>query len=64
MCVCVRTIVPYPDEDIKVLYYSSPFYEHAPVSINYPVQSGAPLGSWPLIRVVEWLDRGIEGGMV
>lgn len=71
LCVCVRTIIPYPrtdthlllsDEDIKVLYYSSPFYEHVPVSINYPLQSGAPPGSWPLIRVVEWMDRGTEKG--
>lgn len=71
MCFCGETIISYPrtdthlllsDEDIKVLYYSTPFYEHVPVRINYSFQSGAPPGSWYLTGVDEWLDRRIEGG--
>lgn len=71
MCFCGETIISYPrtdthlllsDEDIKVLYYSTPFYEHVPVRINYPFQSGAPPGSWSLTGVDEWLDGRIEGG--
>lgn len=64
----VGTLISYPstdthllsDEDIKALYYSTPFYDRVSVSINYPLQSGAPPGLWPLIRVVEWLD--LSGG--
>lgn len=59
--LCIGAIIPYlctdthclSDEDIEAFYYSTVFYERVPVSINYPLQSGALPGSWPLITVVE-----------
>lgn len=69
LCLSVQELSFYPrtgvnlllsDEDINVLFYSSPFYEL--VRINYILQSWALAGSWPLITEVEWLNGGIEGG--
>lgn len=51
------------DEEIKALHYSAlPFYEHVPVSINYPLRSGASQGSRLLIRAASEMGRGASIG--